>query len=112
MTDYIISEEELRQIYWKKKEPFPRILIDFLKSKQPITKVAEGYLYMVGDGHEWTGYSFDDKPSPYADKNNNILEKDHYHDSDFEQYFYNHLKDLVLKDYRGKHIEIYIKESK
>ena len=42
MTDYIISEEELRQIYWKKKEPFPRILIDFIKSKQPITKVAEG----------------------------------------------------------------------
>jgi hypothetical protein len=89
MKYFVVSEEELRQIYWKKKEPFPRILIDFLKSKQPITKVAEGDIKTM----------YRDMTSMFVLNVQTSIETNVYGVG-------------LMGDYEGKNIEIYIKESK
>jgi hypothetical protein len=87
MTDYIVSEEELRRVAGY-------VVLDdwideYINTKQPITKVAEGEV-------QANAHSFDGEQWCYVEDVNgeliNIVEE--------------------IEKYDGKNIKIYIEESK
>ncbi len=70
---------------------------------------GKGYLYHFGDGYEWGNYTLLKDKSNFADENNNVYQKDNYMKKEFDdEPYYKGL--LKLFDFKGKNIEIYIRE--
>jgi hypothetical protein len=97
MTDYIVSEEELgnalHEMISNACQDMHKVARDFCSDKQPITKVAEG---------EVTGFAV----STDTKINNGV----YFETEKYKTFLF--MDNVKALDCQGKHIEIYIKESK